>query len=56
MKIKSKKPKGQRIFKSKHPIPIWVESVGKGWWFDLKNGDWVKNPTDFGKTPYITSL
>lgn len=56
MKIVSKKPKGQRIFKSTHKHrSIWVEPKESGWWFDLKLGDWVKNPTDFGKRPYTSS-
>lgn len=54
MKITSKKPKGQRIFKCLHlPYnscgkiikirrPYWIEPVGNNWWFDIKLGDWVQ--------------
>jgi len=52
MKVKSSKPKGQRMFKSikfihtnhcgkmKHKRPFWIEPIGKGWWFDYLNDEW----------------
>lgn len=54
MKIKSSKPRGQRIFKCKKIEytscgkkvktirPFWIEPIGDSWWFDLKLGNWTK--------------
>ena len=54
MKVTSKKPVGQRMFKPVKEIhtvikkkvlmkrPIWVEPIGKNWWFDLDTGEWVQ--------------
>jgi len=55
MKVVSKKPKGQRMFKSikhyhtthrgkkiKHKRPFWIEPIGKNWWFDLYTGEWTQ--------------
>ena len=56
MKVVSKKPKGQRIFKClkaevtnhkgkviKHKRPFWIEPIGGNWWFDLEVGQWYEN-------------
>lgn len=49
MKVTSKKPKGQRIFKSvvfqlksgyKTRRPFHIEPVENGWWFCLEKGQW----------------
>lgn len=54
MKVTSRKPKGQRLFKSCRFLhncagktlyvkrPFWVEPVGYGWWFDLDAGEWYQ--------------
>lgn len=59
MNIVAKKPKGQRIYKSlkfklelgrnkgkKVKRPYWIEPIGKGWWFDLKSGQWYNGGYD----------
>lgn len=56
MKVKSSKPKGQRIFKcvksyvkSNHSLsrkikrPFLIKPIGKDWWFDLDIGQWYQN-------------
>ena len=57
MKVKSSKPKGQRIFKSmnfkysgatKSKRPFWIEVDAPGWWFDCATLKWSKNPKSFG--------
>jgi hypothetical protein len=56
MKVTSNKPRGQRIFNANvklhltsgrtktqtTKIPIWIEPIGKGWWFSLRTGEWVQ--------------
>jgi hypothetical protein len=55
MKVTSSKPVGQRMFKSvkathtthrkikvKMKRPLWIEPIGKNWWFDLNTGEWVQ--------------
>lgn len=53
MKIYSKKPKGQRIFKSTIKYrPIWVEPIDSNWWFDLDTN--VQKGTKFiVHLPYV---
>ena len=52
MKVKSKKPKGQRIFKSvvfqlksgyKTRRPFHIEPIENDWWFCLEKGQWETN-------------
>lgn len=54
MKITSSKPRGQKILSSKMKIkvpfgrhkgkkvrrPFALEPIGRGWWFDLSDGEW----------------
>lgn len=53
MKVVSKKPKGQKMFKSvkfiledghskgmKVKRPLCIYPIGKGWWFCLERGEW----------------
>jgi hypothetical protein len=55
MKVISKMPRGQRIFKvvkmnhntprtkkKKIKRPMWIEPIGKGWWFSLRTGEWIQ--------------
>lgn len=55
MKVISKMPRGQRMFKvvkmdhntprtknKKIKRPIWIEPIGKGWWFSLRTGQWIQ--------------
>lgn len=54
MKVKSSKPKGQRIFKCmkfahrntniKTIRPFWIEPIENDIWFDSDKLEWVKNP------------
>ncbi len=58
MKVKSSKPRGQRIFKCtkfrhitggrKIRRPFWIQPVGKGWWFDLEFGEWTQEYNGIG--------
>ena len=57
MKVTSKKPKGQRMYKSvkfDHGTfknvkrPLWIEPIGTSWWFVYHLGQWVKD-YDFKK-------
>ena len=59
MRTKSRKPKGQRMFKSvsylnphnnniKTKRPLWVEPVERGMWFDSDKLEWIKNPKNLG--------
>lgn len=42
MKIKSKKPKGQRYFKiSGTTRPMWIEPIDTNLWFNLNTGEWT---------------
>lgn len=62
MKVKSTKPRGQRIFKcvkwnhnsSGKEVyvkrPFWVEPVGSNWWFRLSTGQWEQNPESYAGT------
>ena len=51
MKVISKKPRGQRFFKSTHPTrPFWVEPIGPRWWFNLTTGEWESEWFDGPKT------
>lgn len=53
MKVWSKKPRGQRIFKARKKIrlengrigrrPYWIEPVGHSWMFIYDIGQWVQN-------------
>ena len=41
MKVKSVKPRGQRIFKNTHKHrPYWIEPVNTNYWFNLSTGEW----------------
>ena len=41
MKIRSKKPKGQRIFNNTHKKrPYWIEPINTDYWFNLSTGEW----------------
>lgn len=41
MKIRSVKPKGQRIFKDTHKHrPYWIEPVNTDLWFNVSIGEW----------------
>lgn len=53
MKVVSKKPKGQRIYKSvnfkhnkfgKTKRPLWIEPIDNNIWFDSDKLEWIKNP------------
>ncbi len=57
MKVTSKKPKGQRIFKSgiiklksgyKTKRPFWIEPIENGWRFCLEKGQWEKGYNGIG--------
>lgn len=41
MKVKSSRPKGQRIFKNTHKHrPYWIEPVNCDYWFNISTGEW----------------
>ena len=48
MKVISKKPKGQRIFKS-IGRPYWIEIIDFGWWFSLVDGEWYEGYNNLPK-------
>ena len=59
MKVKSIKPKGQRMFKSvsylnshnnyiKTKRPLRIKTVDKNMWFDSDKLEWIKNPKNLG--------
>ena len=66
MKIISRKPKGQRIYKSTtihskyedgskrriYKRPFWVEPIDFGWFFCLYTGQWVNETTGANTSAY----
>lgn len=50
MKITSLKPRGQRIYKSSikstRNRPLWIEPIGRDWWFNLTTGEWQEGNED----------
>lgn len=48
MKIRSTKPKGQRIYKSTHKFrPLWIEPIESNYWFNLTTGEWEYKINNF---------
>jgi|SRR6478735_3754005 len=65
MKVISNKPRGQRIFKckklnnkTKSRRPLWIEPIGKSWWFDLDIGEWyqVYDPNRYSVSSYYSMI
>lgn len=66
MRVVSKKPKGQRIFKSTtihskyedgskrriYKRPFCIEPIDFGWWFCLNTGQWVNETTSENTSVY----
>jgi len=62
MKVTSKKPVGQRMFKSVYHLtdrgkkvrrPLSIEPIGRGWWFNLNIGEWEQERDETSR--YTTS-